>query len=80
MPTASRKSSLTPQLRSLDIVRIFDYGLNGFAPPEVARSLDARPPLMALSHRRPGVRPSLTIGRRLDIAWRHAFPGRPVCC
>jgi rod shape-determining protein MreC len=23
------------QLRSLDIVRIFDYGLNGFAPPEV---------------------------------------------
>jgi hypothetical protein len=23
------------QLRSLDIVRIFDYGMNGFAPPEV---------------------------------------------
>jgi rod shape-determining protein MreC len=24
------------QLRSLDIVRIFDYGLNGFTPPEIA--------------------------------------------
>jgi rod shape-determining protein MreD len=30
---------------------------------------------MALSDRMPGVRPRLTIGRRLDIAWRHAFPG-----
>ncbi len=30
---------------------------------------------MALSDRLPGVRPQLTIGRRLDIAWRHAFPG-----
>jgi rod shape-determining protein MreD len=23
----------------------------------------------------PGIRPQLTLGRRLDIAWRHAFPG-----
>ena len=30
---------------------------------------------MALSDRIPGVRPHLTVGRRLDIAWRHAFPG-----
>lgn len=30
---------------------------------------------MALSDRIPGVRPRLTIGRRLDIVWRHAFPG-----
>jgi rod shape-determining protein MreD len=29
---------------------------------------------MALSERVPGVRPRLTIGRRLDIVWRHAFP------
>lgn len=29
---------------------------------------------MALSERVPGVRPRLTIGRRLDILWRHAFP------
>jgi rod shape-determining protein MreD len=30
---------------------------------------------MALSDRIPGVRPRLTMGRRLDIVWRHAFPG-----
>jgi rod shape-determining protein MreD len=30
---------------------------------------------MAPRDRIPGVRPHLTIGRRLDIAWRHAFPG-----
>ena len=30
---------------------------------------------MALSDRTPGVRPLLTLGRRLDIAWRYAFPG-----
>jgi rod shape-determining protein MreD len=30
---------------------------------------------MALSDRLPGVRPRLTFGRRLDIAWRYAFPG-----
>src|ERR1700722_6731258 len=30
---------------------------------------------MALSNRFPGVRPHLTLGRRLDIAWRYAFPG-----
>jgi rod shape-determining protein MreD len=30
---------------------------------------------MALSDRVPGVRPRLTMGRRLDIIWRHAFPG-----
>ena len=30
---------------------------------------------MAMSERVPGVRPRLTIGRRLDIVWRHAFPG-----
>ena len=30
---------------------------------------------MALSDRTPGIRPRLTIGRRLDIAWRYAFPG-----
>jgi rod shape-determining protein MreD len=30
---------------------------------------------MAPGDRIPGVRPHLTIGRRLDIAWRHAFPG-----
>jgi rod shape-determining protein MreD len=30
---------------------------------------------MALSDRIPGIRPHLTLGRRLDIAWRHAFPG-----
>jgi rod shape-determining protein MreD len=30
---------------------------------------------MALSDRTPGVRPRLTVGRRLDIVWRHAFPG-----
>ncbi len=29
---------------------------------------------MALSDRRPGVRARLTVGRRLDIVWRHAFP------
>ena len=29
---------------------------------------------MALSDRLPGVRPHLTPGRRLDIAWRYAFP------
>lgn len=30
---------------------------------------------MALSHRDPGIRPRLTLGRRLDIIWRHVFPG-----
>lgn len=30
---------------------------------------------MALSDRTPGIRPRPTIGRQLDIAWRHAFPG-----
>jgi rod shape-determining protein MreD len=30
---------------------------------------------MALNDRLPGVRPHLTLGRRLDIAWRYAFPG-----
>ena len=30
---------------------------------------------MALSDRIPGVRARLTMGRRLDIVWRHAFPG-----
>src|SRR5260370_23552237 len=30
---------------------------------------------MALSDRVPGVRPRPTVGRRLDIVWRHAFPG-----
>jgi rod shape-determining protein MreD len=30
---------------------------------------------MALSERVPGVRRRLTMGRRLDIVWRHAFPG-----
>jgi rod shape-determining protein MreD len=30
---------------------------------------------MALSDRIPGVRPRLTMGRRLDIVCRHAFPG-----
>jgi rod shape-determining protein MreD len=30
---------------------------------------------MALGDRNPGVRPNLTAGRRLDIAWRYAFPG-----
>jgi rod shape-determining protein MreD len=30
---------------------------------------------MALGDRFPGVRAHLTIGRRLDIVWRHAFPG-----
>jgi rod shape-determining protein MreD len=29
---------------------------------------------MAMSDRIPGIRPRLTMGRRLDIAWRHAFP------
>jgi rod shape-determining protein MreD len=29
---------------------------------------------MARSHRSPGIRPNRTIGRQLDIAWRHAFP------
>jgi len=31
--------------------------------------------MMARSDRVPGIRPHLTLGRRLDIAWRHAFPG-----
>ncbi len=30
---------------------------------------------MALSDRSPGIRPHLTLGRRLDLAWRYAFPG-----
>jgi rod shape-determining protein MreD len=30
---------------------------------------------MALSDRLPGVRPRLTMGRRLDIVWRSVFPG-----
>ena len=30
---------------------------------------------MALSDRFPGIRPRLTMGRRLDIVWRYAFPG-----
>jgi rod shape-determining protein MreD len=29
---------------------------------------------MALSYLRPGIRPRQTVGRRLDLAWRHAFP------
>jgi rod shape-determining protein MreD len=29
---------------------------------------------MARSDRIPGIRPNQTIGRRLDVAWRHAFP------
>ncbi|MSP00311.1 MAG: rod shape-determining protein MreD [Acetobacteraceae bacterium] len=29
---------------------------------------------MALSDRTPGIRPHQTVGRRLDIAWRYAFP------
>ncbi len=31
--------------------------------------------MMARSDRIPGIRPHLTLGRRLDMAWRHAFPG-----
>ena len=30
------------QLQSLDFVRIFDYGLNSFAPPETARTTPGR--------------------------------------
>ena len=30
---------------------------------------------MALSDRAPGIRVHPTLGRRLDIVWRHAFPG-----
>jgi rod shape-determining protein MreD len=30
---------------------------------------------MAMSDRFPGIRPRLTMGRRLDIVWRQAFPG-----
>jgi rod shape-determining protein MreD len=30
---------------------------------------------MAQADRIPGVRPRLTVGRRLDIVWRYAFPG-----
>lgn len=30
---------------------------------------------MAAHHQVPGVRPRQTVGRRLDIVWRHAFPG-----
>ena len=30
---------------------------------------------MALSDRTPGVRRALTVGRRLDMIWRYAFPG-----
>jgi len=30
---------------------------------------------MALNERIPGVRPRPSVGRRLDILWRHAFPG-----
>ena len=56
------------QLRALDIVRIFDYGLTGFAPPEATARADPRTTLMARADRVPGVRPQLTIGRRLDIA------------
>jgi len=29
---------------------------------------------MAIADRKPGIRPRLTMGRRLDIAWRNAFP------
>jgi rod shape-determining protein MreD len=29
---------------------------------------------VALSDRAPGVRPNATLGRQLDLAWRHAFP------
>lgn len=29
---------------------------------------------MAPRDRMPGIRPNLTLGRRLDIAWRHTFP------
>ena len=29
---------------------------------------------MSFSNRVPGIRPHLTFGRRLDIAWRYAFP------
>lgn len=34
---------------------------------------------MALSDRVPGVRPRPTLGRRLDILWRYAFPGTTSC-
>ena len=62
-------------LDRLEVVRIFDYGLGGIAAPEApGRLAGTARALMARADQTPGIRPRATLGRRLDIAARHAFP------
>ncbi len=62
-------------LDRLEVVRIFDYGLGGIVAPEAAAaSAGTAGPLMARTDQMPGIRPRATLGRRLDIAARQAFP------
>ena len=62
------------QLDRLEVVRIFDYGLHGVRrpgdPAAAAQAADRRP----REDRLPGIRPRPSLGRRLDMAARRAFP------
>ncbi len=69
------------QLDRLEVVRLFDYGLNGMSPPEASRpppsGVERRTeaaPMAARDEQLPGIRPRPTLGRRLDIVARHSFP------
>ena len=54
-------------LDRLEIVRIFDYGLNGIVAPEATKPRLRTAPLMASAdEQRPGIRPRATLARRLD--------------
>ena len=61
-------------LDRLEVVRIFDYGLGGVGARSRRGSAGTVGPLMARSDQIPGIRPRATLGRRLDIAARWAFP------
>ena len=74
--TAANVPEVVPaaMLDRLEIVRIFDYGLAASSRPRRRPPAGTARPLMARADQAPGIRPRATLGRRLDISARHAFP------